>query len=143
MSTRHQWTETDDERLLVVVDETAPLFDLYTAGSQNRRYASGNAWDAVAGRMLPEVRVTGEACRHRWHGLREAQAAAAERAARTHSEPEALDAWARVSALVDEYETSALEALERVEGATERMEQRLIVIEGLLVQLARVWEVTP
>jgi hypothetical protein len=64
MMIRHTWTDSDDELLLKMISECEPLFNYYK--ESNKGYTESNAWDAVAGRLLPLVCVTGAACKRRF-----------------------------------------------------------------------------
>lgn len=67
----HTWTVSDDRLLLEMVAACKPLFLHYS--KQGGSYSERNAWDSVAGRMLPSVCVTGAACRRRFARLRKEQ----------------------------------------------------------------------
>jgi hypothetical protein len=134
MSTRHIWTPEDDERLQQAVADCSALFELYTGGEQNKRYGQGNAWDAVAGRMLPGVCVTGSSCAARWRVIEEQR-----REAESARVVVDADAWAKASAMIEEYEASALE---RVDDAVARIERRLDAICRVVDALARELGVT-
>ena len=54
---RHKWTPEHDDALWAAVEQCESLF------------GESNAWDAVAGRLLPDVHVTGSAACSRWHTL--------------------------------------------------------------------------
>lgn len=68
MKKQHIWSSDDDKRLKVSVGDCEPIFEHF--GQQNKSYTKLNAWDAVAGRMLPDVCVTGAACMRRWEILK-------------------------------------------------------------------------
>ena len=89
----HSWTEKDDELLRKSVEDCQPIFEHFKA--QNKSYKDLNAWDAVAGRLLPDICVTGAACRRRWEILKE--------------KTEKSDAWDKVAAMVDQYEKDLAE----------------------------------
>ena len=65
----HSWTEEDDNRLKTAIDECHPIFDHFR--TQGSSYSEMNAWDAVAGRLLPEICVTGAACKRRYEKIKE------------------------------------------------------------------------
>lgn len=143
---RHKWSPTDDDKLWAAVQECAPLFDLYK-GAQNKRYGEGNAWDAVAGRLLPEVHVTGSAACARWHTLvREREDAEAEVLGAVGGDKSDLanDGWDAVIQTVQEYEETTLE---RVDNMVLRCHERLDVLCHITDRLARelgieeTWEV--
>lgn len=64
---RHDWTDDDDSKLLAAVNDCKPIFQHFK--EQGSSYSDGNAWDAVAGRLLPDVCVTGAACRKRFEKI--------------------------------------------------------------------------
>lgn len=61
----HQWTGEDEGRLLEAIKDCEPLLEHYS----RQGYGKSSWWDAVAGRLLPEVEVTGGACKRRWERL--------------------------------------------------------------------------
>lgn len=65
----HQWTTKDETKLLLAIEECKPLFEHYK--EQSSAYTELNAWDAIAGRLLPEIVVTGAACKRRFEKLNE------------------------------------------------------------------------
>ena len=89
----HSWTEKDDELLKKSVEDCSPIFEHFK--SQNKNYKELNAWDAVAGRLLPDICVTGAACRRRWEIMKE--------------KAEKSDAWDKVAEMVDKYERDLAE----------------------------------
>ena len=143
---RHKWEPEHDNALWAAVEACEPLFDLYK-GSQNKRYSEGNAWDAVAGRLLPDVHVTGSAAATRWRTLveqrREAESEVLEVVAGT-PEDLARDRWEDVILTVEQYEESTLE---RVDDMVMRCHERLDVLCHIVDRLARelgveeTWEV--
>ena len=143
---RHKWTTEHDESLWAAVEQCEPLFSLYK-GSQNKRYGEGNAWDAVAGRLLPDVHVTGSAACSRWHTLvaqrREAETEVLEAVSGT-PEDLARDKWEDVILMVEQYEETTLE---RVDDMVLRCHERLDVLCHIVDRLARelgveeTWEV--
>ena len=69
MKRQHIWNASDDELLKKAIDDCKPIFEHFE--SQNKAYTKLNAWDAVAGRLLPNICVTGAACKRRWEILQE------------------------------------------------------------------------
>jgi hypothetical protein len=69
MSKCHKWTPKHDDLLKTAIYDCYDIFEHYK--TQNKSYGESNAWDAVAGRLLPDVCVTGAACRRRWDILKE------------------------------------------------------------------------
>ena len=88
----HDWTEAEDTLLSQAVMDLDSLRAEYEA----REVPAHQFWSAVAGRLVPEVLVTGRACQARWRDI-EARRKAAEQPAET-------DAWAQVAARVEVYE---------------------------------------
>ena len=143
---RHKWAPEHDAALWAAVEACEPLFDLYK-GSQNKRYGEGNAWDAVAGRLLPDVHVTGSAACARWHALVEQRREAeAEVLVAVSGEPEDIveDGWSSTIRMVEQYEESTLE---RLDDMIMRCHERLDVLCHIVDRLARelgveeTWEV--
>ena len=79
---RHQWTEADEDALR---DAVMVVFRSELPKSVERRLAG---WSAVAGRLLPDLTVTPDACRTRWQVLldREREEERARAAAREAAE---------------------------------------------------------
>lgn len=63
----HQWTRDQELKLIEAVETCEPLFRHFE--EQSNAYTKLDTWDAVAGRMLPEVVVTGAACKRRFDKL--------------------------------------------------------------------------
>lgn len=87
----------DENKLYDTVKECIPLMEHY----EQQGYNKTAWWDAVAGRMLPDVLVTGNACRHRWNLIRK----------RAEKEPKKdySKQWEVVEQRVEEYEQSLIE----------------------------------
>lgn len=106
----HDWTEADDARLAQALMDLEPLREQY----EERGVGAGAYWSAVAGRLVPEVLVTGTACRRRWTTLEERRKAA--------EQPAEPDAWAQVAARVEQYERELGDATyDEVRGVGERL----------------------
>jgi hypothetical protein len=112
----HAWTTFDDAALEQAVQECEPLFRFYAAKRQNKEYGEGNAWDAVAGRLVPNVIVTGSACKRRFEVLQER---------RKEVNAASTDGWADAIQAVQEYEENALD---RIESMVERVEAAVLTI---------------
>jgi succinate dehydrogenase/fumarate reductase flavoprotein subunit len=89
----HQWTKEQEDKLLQEVEACRPLFEHYD--KQSSAYTQLNAWDAIAGRMLPDVIVTGAACKRRFEKIMKEQ--------------DSSDKWAEVEAVIDKYERDLAE----------------------------------
>jgi hypothetical protein len=110
----HDWTEADDARLAQAVTDLDPLREQYS----ERGVKVDEYWSAVAGRMAPEVLVTGRACQARWHDL---ETRRKELEARLDAPPP-VDAWAQVAARVEVYERELGEATyDEVRSVGERL----------------------
>lgn len=88
----HQWTDSDDGKLLRAVEDCKPLFEHYK--TQSMAYTELNAWDAIAGRLLPDICVTGAACKRRFESLKESRRS---------------DGWDDVVKMVNQYERELAE----------------------------------
>lgn len=147
-SAPHKWRPEDEAALEAAIDVLTPLMAHY-----ERQMGHGRAWwDAVAGRLAPEVLVTGAACKRRWAILiarREAVAAtAAAKAAEllpANAVPPPEDAWTRTVRRVEEYEATVAERT--LEATTENAAMLTQIqvsqarIEGMLTRLCRAWDV--
>lgn len=54
----HKWIVEDEEKLAKAVEECGPLLEHYTEQGCTVK----SWWDSVAGRLLPDIKVTGAAC---------------------------------------------------------------------------------
>jgi len=128
----HKWSDADDARLLTALDECAPLFEHFPA--QGRRYGTANAWDAVAGRLLPDICVTGAAAKRHYSKMQqrreEEERAGIEEVDLSHGE----DEWQRISVMVDDYEQSIHE---RNAGRLDDIDRSLAAIARIVNALAR------
>ena len=126
MKKQHKWSSNDDERLKNAVEECRPLFEHFE--EQNKSYTKLNAWDAVAGRLLPGICVTGAACMRRWEVLRE----------------QSRDTWGTTIEMVEKYERELAEetfdVLAKVLKGVEITNERLDKIETQLSSIERLWE---
>lgn len=87
----HSWTEEDDNRLKEAIKDCQPIFEHFR--TQGSSYSEMNAWDAIAGRLLPEICVTGAACKRRYEKIKEKES----------------DGWKKTIEKVDEYEMGLAE----------------------------------
>lgn len=124
----HKWSSEDDSKLKTAIEECSPIFEHYR--EQNKSYNESNAWDAVAGRLLPGVCVTGAACRRRWEILKE--------------DEQKEDSWKQVSDVVDKYERDLMETtfdgVSEMLGNQDAIFERLKTIELKLNKLLSMWE---
>jgi hypothetical protein len=129
---RHAWNEVDDARL-------AEAVQVLTASEIGKRV---RFWSAVAGRMLPDVTATPDACRYRWERLavqkREAETPAG-------ATPNPSDAkWLEVADKVEAYEKDTLDVLlEYVVGLQDmvsELEGRLAQVQEEQRRLRALWE---
>ena len=84
-----KWTTDDESRLIQAISECYPLIEYY----KGRGYKKVNWWDTVAGKLAPELLVTGRACERRWLDIRSRPV-----------QPTVVDRWLEVAAAVDNYE---------------------------------------
>ena len=123
---KHTWSEQDDRLLLKSIEDCTPLFDHFRG--QSGQYSENAVWDAIAGRMLPSVVVTGAACKRRYARITE----------------ERPDAWKQVADMVNTYERDLAETT--FDGVTEilaSMDVLLEVISGIhaeVLSLKKMWE---
>ena len=116
----HKWTHKDERNLLLAVEECQPLMPVY------KRQGRGieNWWDTVAGRLLPDIQVTGGACRRRWLLMSERDTEAAL--------PGPKDAWDHVKEMVEQYEADIQEVifydLRKLSAKVSRIDQRVSVL---------------
>jgi len=99
----HNWTKQDESLLMDAVAECKPLFDHYK--TQGKSYSDSNVWDAIAGRMLPDICVTGAACRRHFEII--------------SKEPDVGRGWEAVIEQVNIYERELAETT--FDGVTELM----------------------
>ena len=124
----HTWTDEDDKKLIQAIEDCQPIFDHYK--QQGKSYSEANSWDAVAGRLLPDICVTGAACRRRMEIIRQNQ--------------EQNDAWKSTIEKVEAYERDLQETT--FDGVSELLGQMDFVVECLtrirvdMDTLKKVWE---
>lgn len=121
----HHWTVEQEEQLLRAVEDCKVLFEHYD--TQSSAYTQLNAWDAVAGRMLPEVVVTGAACKRRFEKVSAQE-----------------DSWATVAAMVERYEAglveSTFDAVSKLAVSCEELRKLILEVKGDVKALKKVWE---
>lgn len=145
LTNRHTWTPAEEDLLRHHVVVVLGAHDSPQTVSRARR---GPFWDRVAGRFLPDLDVTSQACRERWAVLRERDAElerAAERerlTALAEAEPQVIvtpDTWERVAALVSEYEQDQADRLEAlVVGLHDSVLDLAAAIGMLQAQVSRI-----
>ena len=64
---RHNWTKDDENRLCTEVAEQWSIFEFY---NQHRTKTQTSAWDAIAGRLWPDIKTTGGGARKRYSECR-------------------------------------------------------------------------
>ena len=126
MKKQHIWSSSDDEKLKVAVEDCKPIFEHFE--QQNKSYTKLNAWDAVAGRLLPEICVTGAACMRRWEVLKEQK----------------KNKWDEAIEMVDKYERELAETtfdgVAELLGGMDAIHERLSKIESELVSIKEIWK---
>lgn len=122
----HKWSEDDDKLLLEAIEDCKPIFDHFK--QQGSSYSEGNAWDAVAGRLLPCICVTGAACRRRFEIVRKEKKS---------------DAWKDTIDRVDAYERDLAETtFDGVAEILASMDVLLEVVSGIhseILSLREMW----
>ena len=130
----HKWTATDEERLMEAIHDCEPLFKHYK--NQGTSYSDMNAWDAIAGRLLPDVVVTGAACRRRCEVMKARDIES--------GNSDLTDEWERVSWMVDQYERDLAEStFDRVEALLGQVSDLVDTVTGLVSEvreLKKMWE---
>lgn len=130
----HKWTEEDDTALLKSIDDCKAIFEHFE--TQGKTYSEMNAWDAVAGRLLPGICVTGAACRRRVEVIheREEQKAQAEK----------VDEWAAAIDLSAKYERDLQETMfdgiSEMLGNADALFERLGKIEKAILEIRDLWK---
>ena len=126
MSKLHNWTEMDDTNLKNAIDDCEPIFEHFRG--QNKSYTEANAWDAVAGRLLPDVCVTGAACRRRWEILKKKN----------------NDTWQETIDKVNQYERDLAETtfdgVSEILGNMDALHERMTTLEQSVSKLLKQWE---
>jgi len=114
----HAWSDGDDDLLRTAIVDCEPIFEHYR--TQNKSYNEANAWDAVAGRLLPVICVTGAACRRRWDIIKKKE----------------NSTWDKTIELVNTYERELAETtfdgVSEMLGEIDALHDRLTAIENKL-----------
>jgi hypothetical protein len=122
----HQWTKEQESKLLRAVEDCKPLFEHYD--KQSSVYTQLNAWDAVAGRMMPDVMVTGAACKRRFDKLM-----------KEHQH----DGWDDVAKMVNQYERELAETtfdgVAELLGNFDALFEAVIKIKRDVDELKKMW----
>ena len=125
---RHNWTEEDNQKLMQAVEACTPLFDFYRCQSES--YTGVEVWDAIAGRLLPDICVTGKACRRQFDRIKPVEV-----------KP---DGWDRVAELVESYERDLGEVtydkVDHIESHLNDMQSSIEEISALVNKILSVWE---
>lgn len=120
----HKWTEEDDSKLRKAIEDCEPMFDHF---KQNSGYTDLNVWDAVAGRLLPEICVTGSACKSRWDRLKSEK-----------------DSWKVVSDAVNAYERDLAETtfdgVAELLGIVDALHDKMSLLDKKIEKLLNMWE---
>ena len=146
-TTRHAWTEADEGALR---DAVAVVFSDEVPEAVERRLGS---WSAVAGRLLPDLAVTPDACRTRWGVLLEreraeerlredvramAEARAEEMDAAAAEEPRVVvepDAWEVLRLRIEEHEANEdAEVSAALAGIHDALQELRRDVRGLLAE---------
>lgn len=85
----HRWATEDEERLIRAMEDCQPLIDHY-----RQTYTMRSWWDVVAGRMAPDVLVSGRACQTRYYVIQQRRA----------DNETSDDKWLKVEEMVEVYE---------------------------------------
>lgn len=130
----HKWTSEDEEMLMGAVSDCGPLFEHYK--NQGSSYSDMNAWDAIAGRLLPDLVVTGAACRRHFDVMRSRDIESGNQ--------DLIDGWNLVSGMVDQYERDLAEStFDRVETLLGQVNSLVEIVTGLVSEvreLKKMWE---
>jgi hypothetical protein len=122
----HKWTNEDENRLLLAINECEQLFKHFE--KQNKSYGETNVWDAIAGRMLPTL-LTGAACKRHFEIM---------------NERENSNTWEKTSELVEQYEQdlseSIFDKLNQIQTEQARFFNKLTILHFDITQLRKLWE---
>ena len=115
--TNHNWTQEEEERLLLTIEECQPLLEHYL----RQGYPKVRWWDTVAGRLAPNPLVTGAACSRRYLLMQEQK--------RVHKADN--EQWTKVAEMVANYE----------QELQEEVYDRLIALDAKVNSLCKAWDV--
>jgi len=122
----HQWTDDDDKKLKTAIEECEILFEHYK--NQSGSYNDGNVWDAIAGRLVPDLCVTGAACRRRWEVLNQRK----------------NDAWEKTSEMVRTNEhdlaETTFDGVSEILGNVDALFDKFVELEKKIDKLLGIWE---
>lgn len=122
----HSWTEEDDSKLKEAIRDCQPIFEHFR--TQGSSYSEMNAWDAIAGRLLPEICVTGAACKRRYEKIKEKES----------------DGWKKTIENVDEYERGLAETtfdgVSELLGNMDAMFEAIVEIRKEIQELKALWK---
>lgn len=128
---KHHWTEENDKTLKLTIDECEPLFEHFR--EQGKTYSEKNAWDAVAGRLLPDICVTGAACRRRWEVLKTFETEMKLRD----------DTWQKTIDMVNKYELdlqeTTFDGVSEILGNMDAVHERITGLESKIDTLINEW----
>jgi hypothetical protein len=130
---KHVWTKEDDDLLLKSIEECMPLFEHFR--EQGSSYSEINAWDAVAGRMVKNIIVTGMACKRRYNRIKDKK----------------KDSWKLATEKINAYERDISEAtfdntsemLKKMEALLQVVNQNTLKLQGIdrdLEEIMKMWE---
>ena len=103
----HKWSGEDESKLLNAIQTCTPLMEHYQRQGRNAE----NWWDSVAGRLLPDIQVTGGACRRRYLLIQERRKDEVEQTD-LNAEVPTVDQWEIAKRMVEEYEDEMSERLQ-------------------------------
>jgi len=143
---RHDWTEIDEEILIDAITRLEPMLEHYRSLGSRKTHEGqrpGSWWDTVAGALVVHHEwsggpVSGAACRKRYQHITDSIGVL--------QTPDQMftDGWARVEALVDEYERTVGEATyEEVREMRSRLDVLAAAVSVLAEQvqgLREVWD---
>jgi hypothetical protein len=110
-----------------------PLFEHFR--EQGSSYSEINAWDAVAGRMVKNIIVTGMACKRRYNRIKDKK----------------KDSWKLATEKINAYERDISEAtfdntsemLKKMEALLQVVNQNTLKLQGIdrdLEEIMKMWE---
>ena len=115
----HTWTEAEEAALVDAVKVCTPLIEHYS----RQGYPKKRWWDTVAGRLMPDLQVTGGACERRWDILQ----------SRVSN-----DAWDAVAEMVGAHKQDTLDA---VYDKVCDLDIKIHAINEKIDQIMQAWEI--